>query len=402
LKTPVRLLQAAVLISTATFCVLLFQVKSDFSYASSFYVRIVGVPFLVLLTIGVFWLSSWSSTKAIIYGSLMLLLILELIPMGLFVGRNAYPTSYYIDPQGKVVLSTFPGNVFEGKAMGKVNDDVIAAYDWQQGKTKDSSGRPLRFFRTRPDGTILVFEFPVENGEILRPLDNQTLERYESQQLNRAESFSRDGDLAKAKDILSAILSYDPYADEAYRLNQRIKQQEEDAKAEAEKVAKAEADRLEAERLEKEAAAKTEATLSENQVKNNAATEVVKSTVSRNHPQRYRTARNYAVDYDYSPPTSYYSASPSRQTSASYQQAPVQVYRPTNPQPPPTVQPQQTYVYSYPSPGFVSNQVQPNSVNQSRVRSERKKGNSWKKKLLIGGAIISGIAIEEVIRHNRR
>ncbi|HKP45544.1 MAG TPA: hypothetical protein VJT50_03030 [Pyrinomonadaceae bacterium] len=397
----VRLLQAAVVIAAAAFVILLLQVKSDFPYASPFYVRIVGIPALIVLIIAVFWISSWSSTKAIIYGSLVLALVLELVPMFLFL-RNDFPSSYYIDPQGRVVLSTFPGNVFEGRSKGSVNDDVLAAYNWQQGKTSDPSGKLLRFYRVRPDGTVLIFEYPVENGEVLHSLDNATLEKYEAQQLNRADSFIREGDLVKAKEILRNILNYDPYADKAYRLNRRIEQQEEQEKAEAERIA---TEKAEAERL---AAEESETATAQNDDESTRDGSPNSTPVVRNHSQRYRS-RQYSSEYYPAEQPSYYTPPASsccRQSSITYAQPaqnyvqPAQTY--VQPQPPQAVRP------SYPPPSNVpqvSTPVQNPTVTyvmNRQSQTERKKGMSWKKKFLIGLAIAGGVATEEVIRHNRK
>lgn len=400
---PVRILQAAALISAAFILIFIFQIRADFPYVTPFYARLIGIPVVVFLTIIIFWIGSWQSAKSKIYAGLILILLVELFPLVMYIGNNEYPSVYYIDPQGEIVLSSFPGNVFQGESKGYVNDDVIAAYDWQHGKTKDSAGRPLLFYWQKPDGTISVYEWPVDHGEVLHRLDRTTFQKYELQQLDRAKSFIKEGDLVKAKDILKSILDQDPNDDDAYCLNRQIKQREEDAKAEAERQAaeQAEAERKAKEEKEKAEAAAASITDETEETAKNYQPQERKEEVAANHVRRYHPRRSYYSAY-YSEPEPYYYSTPrtySQQPSSSYYQTTPQYYQPQQSAPrtqyresPVTVVPTQTQPSYYPT--------QPSTPTVIQVQPERKKGMSWKKKLGIIGAIAGGVAIEEIIRRH--
>lgn len=420
MRNPIRLLQAAVLISSAVILILIFQVKPEFPYVTPFYAKLLGIPAVFLLTIFVFWIGSWRSPKSIIYGALILGLALELIPLGLFLGNSAYPSSYYIDPQGNVVLSSFPGNVFNGKLKGAVNDNVIAAYDWQQGRKHDSAGKPLLFYREKGDGTVLVYDHPVENGEILQGLNNAVLEKFEAQQISRAQLFLQEGDLSKAKEILDTVLRLDPYADAAYRLNQIIKQREDEARAEEERqAAEAEAARLEAERAE---AQQVQEEGEEEQSEADALSESDEEEVSNNLPERPRKAAvanhyrrrsypRYNVAPDWSsapqlPPPPQYSSAPRTAPRSTYypqpQAAPpaptrIIVRAPATPSPV-IVLPSRT-VTGRPTQSVTTTDSPRATVTQPDA--ERKKGMSVKKKLIITGAIAGGILTTWAILKHR-
>lgn len=226
MKNNLRDLKAAVIGAAILACLVILLLNKDYSYFSFKEIRLWGILFVVFLTLILFTVSNFSTTKSIIYGSLYAILAISFIPLGLFVFNNEFPTYYFISPDGKVNLSYFSGNVFEGREKKTVDENAVAAYNWQQGKTIDNAGRQILFYRIGADDKIVVFEHPVENGELLKQLDNNTFQKYVNQQIERANSFIAEGDIKKAKEIAEKFVKLDPSNDVIYRFSRKLSQYE--------------------------------------------------------------------------------------------------------------------------------------------------------------------------------
>lgn len=241
MRSYVRL-HIAVVVAAAVAVLLTFYFTSEFPVLSGRFMRLglpIGFALLLLIAYGI---SSLLSANAIIYSSLLTLLLLALMPFGTYWALHKVPSYYYLDPQGRIILSTFPGYYFEDRPMLLVNEEVLAAENWQRGNRTDPSGKPLRFYRERQNGEITIFDHPIDHGEVLRPLTYDVWERYQSQQLDRAETLMREGYLGRSKEIAESILGQNSANDAAFMLlesiNRRIREQEEaQAQAEAARIA---------------------------------------------------------------------------------------------------------------------------------------------------------------------
>lgn len=341
--------------------------------------KLFGAPALIALVILSFWIASWSTPKAKIYGGLFVLLALEILPLLLFVGNTVYPSNYYIAPNDEIVIQRFPGNVWEGKATGTVDADVVAAYDWQHGKRTDASGNPLKFFTRKTDGTILVYPYPVEKGTVLSRLDMATTDAYTKQELARARTFLETGDREKAKKILSDLQVLNPHDDDVYRLGQQIKLQEQDevARLEAERQAEELRQQEQLRQQEDELAAKAESENDTDVIADSSNTKSSRSRISGPNISRRRTSYTRETSYEkpYRP-----------QYQEPYRAPVVEQYRPS---------------FSSPKIETPKTTVRPPSASNAEQPKE-KKGMSTKKKILITGGIIgAGVVLEEIIRRRR-
>lgn len=402
----------AIIISFIVGLVLFTLIRANFSYITPFYVWILGLPSFVIFFL-LFWLiSAIPSLETKITASILVIFLALLILPSLFL-RNKHSSYYFITPNSEIVLSTFPGDEFSGKSLGEVNDVILKAYDWQQGNKTDASGKTRRFYRIKPDGSVLIHDHPVENQEVLRELDNETLEVFEKQQIQRAKSFLEEKDLKKAREILSQIQELDPYADSVYRLLRDIEREEKASREEQEKAeaARLEAERiLEAERAEKEMAENSASIVPPEETEHDPVTnpsrpaqEVTKPRIATRSPAKKYQPR--AKNYRYSQPSSYYEESYNynRQAISNNYQPPQVTYSPSPVEvkrlAPPRVQQNRTYNYPSRTNSNTGGEIQRNSEIKN---PKRKKKSFWKKPaFLIGIGVGAAIGIE-IIRKQRK